>query len=202
MKNNLLFILTILMFWGCHKAGQNYNYSYISAGIKSQEFKPGSYWIYQNDSTLKTDSTFIYYVHQGFEEEDEPHSYTSSVEYYEMWYYNDNRTNGDPSFKEKIESDFVMRTINSNVYEPSWQAIYTLDPSYPSSSVVYFDSLQSGNHMFYKVDKITAHFINNNDYWDSTDYYTAKSIGVIKKVSHDSIDKGTWNLVRWKIIKN
>ena len=193
MKKNLLFLLIILMLLGCHKDRQYYIYSYISSGIKSQEFKTGSCWIYQNDSTLKTDSTFVYYVGHGFDDQYWGLNQFTSDEYYEMWYYNDNKTSGDPSFKDRIETEFVMRTVNSNVYEPVWQPIYSLDPSYPSSGILYFDSLQFGNHMFYKVDKITAQ--------DSTDYYTAKSIGVVKKVVRDSLDKGTWNLIRWKIIK-
>ncbi|MGA3014470.1 MAG: hypothetical protein ABSD71_10595 [Bacteroidales bacterium] len=196
MKKNLLFVLTILILLGCHKndeESQSHVDSYINSGIKSQEFKPGSYWIYQNDSTQKTDSTYVYYAHQGIEVVYHGLGYFTSDEYYEMWYYNDNRTNGYPSFKDRIESEFVWRTINSNVYEPIWEEIYTLDTSYPLSRVLFFDSLQLGNHMFYKVDKVTTP--------DSTDYYTAKSIGVVKKVVRDTIDKGIWNLLRWKIIK-
>jgi hypothetical protein len=193
MKPILFFLLLILpVFWGCHKNdNETHDYIYINSGIKSQEFKPGSYWIYQNDSTQKTDSTYIYYVRQDFEDKYHGLGYSTSTEYYEIWYYN-NITSGNPSFKERIESVFVWRTINSNVYGPIWEEIYTLNPSYPLSRVLFFDSLQLGNHMFYNVDKVTDP--------DSNDYYTAKSIGVVKKVIRDTTDRGTWNLLRWKII--
>ena len=67
--------------------------------------------------------------------------------------------------------------------------IYALD-SFPGK--IYYDSLKVGNNEFYKVQKASI---------DSIFWFTARSIGVVKKVVHDSIDKGTWNLLRWKIVK-
>jgi hypothetical protein len=191
MEKNLVFLLIILVLSGCHKNENDDETILINSGIKSQEFKTGSYWIYQNDSTLKTDSTYIYYVRQGFDDQYHGLGYFTSTEYYEMWYYTDNRTNGNPSFKESIESDCVMRTINSNVYAPVWQEIYALDNVL--TRTVFYDSLQIGNHMFYQVEEVTTP--------DSNNFYTARSIGVVKKVVRDTTDRGTWNLLRWKIVK-
>lgn len=195
MKPILFFLLLILpVFWGCHKNdNETHDYIYINSGIKSQEFKPGSYWIYQNDSTQKTDSTYVYYTNQGIDVEYHGLGYFTSTEYYEMWYYNNNITSGNPSFKERIESDFELRIINNNIYEPVWQLIYTTDTLYPYNRIIpFFDSLKIGNHMFYKVEKSTTQ--------DSTDYYTAKSIGVVKKVLRNPNDQESWSLLRWKII--
>jgi hypothetical protein len=192
MKKDLLFLLSVLVLFGCNKNQNHYEYSYIDSGIKTQEFNTGSYWIYENDSTTKTDSTYIYYVQHGFEDQYWGLNQYTSTEYYEMWYYNDNNTNRIPSFKERIESDCESRTVNNNVYYPVWQTIYCLDLSYPNSGIVFYDSLRIGNHIYYQVEQETSTL-------DSTDYYTAKSIGVVKKVVRATIDKGTWLLVRWGI---
>ena len=192
MRTNIFFCASLIVLTSCHKDEQNYDYISINPEIKSQAFKTGSYWIFQNDSTKKVDCTFIYYTRNGNYTEYHGLGYTSITEYYEMWYYNQNTITGFPSFKDRIESIEAERTITTNVYEPNWQVIYILKVPW-KNYVQYFDSLQIGTHIFYKVEKVTTS--------DSTDYYTAKSIGVVKKVVRDTIDRGIWNLLRWKISK-
>ena len=181
------------IFYGCHKESKNIDSSYISSGIKSQEFKVGSYWIYQNESTLKLDSAFIYHIQSGFEDQAYPHNVYTSDEYYEMWYYYDydSTTNGYSFFKEKILSTFVIRTVTRDIYHPQWHLLYDL---IHTDLILSIDSIMKiGDNTFYNVEKTTT--------VDSNDFFTAKSIGVIRKVLRDPLDKGTWNLLRWKIIK-
>ena len=191
MKKLLFILLALFTLIGCrndqHQSGGTSTYK-IDTALLSQAFKSGSYWIYKNDSTSKLDCTYISqaftdYLYNG------GHGWVDEAECFEM-FYNVYTTN-------TLSSSFWQRMIGGTIYQNpnlyfnqgfvGGPIIYSWD-----TTKNYFPSLQVGNNIFYKVQKTKI---------DSTQWYSAKSIGIVKKIMPYSINQGTWNLIRWKIVK-
>jgi hypothetical protein len=187
----LLWVLVSVLA-GCHKHDNQYSYSYgyIDSRLESQEFKIGSYWIFQNDSTKQTDCTYIQNVLSGFYDGGNHISGFYKEEYYDMIYFYSNSVNLNEYDRDRVENRYIMR--NPVDYYQNIQRgplIYSLNND---TSLLYIDSLRVGHLTFSQVQKATINY---------TEYYTAKSIGLVKKIVHDSIYNGVWNLIRWKTCK-
>ena len=193
MKSKLIISFFFLTLIGCLKQETQNDIYYININpeLKSQAFKTGSYWIYQNDSTSKIDCTFIYLDNTDIDNVPYVHGSSYSYECYEMFYHYHFTTNGYSSYWDRMFGDQIIKNPIQcyNGHQLCGPIVYATSSF---TGMIYFDSLKIGNNIFYKVQEVSI---------DSTQWYTAKSIGVIKKVVHDSIDKGTWNLLRWKIVK-
>ena len=91
MKTNFIFIfLFLVLLTSCHKNNPNEeSRHFIDSRLTGQKFKPGSYWIYFNDSTQKTDCTYVFKVESGyFERSDDPFNSKMSLnEYYDIFYH-------------------------------------------------------------------------------------------------------------------
>ncbi|MCX6287546.1 MAG: hypothetical protein NTY96_10570 [Bacteroidetes bacterium] len=190
MKQILLILIVSSLLISCHKDQTSVETFYICPGIQNQQFKIGSYWIFRNDSTQATDCTYVDNVIHGFNDQYWGLNRSTSTEFYTIFYSYTKTINEHPRDVDRIEGWLIMRNpvqmVNHGYYGP---AIYTC---YHDSITKYLDSLKVGNITFYNVQRALI---------DSTDFYSAKSIGIVKKVIRDSINKGTWNIIRWKIIK-
>src|ERR1035438_6938449 len=168
MKYFLLLLFLQLILVSCHKEeSQSVNYLYIDSRLLSQEFKTGSYWIYKNDSTSKTDCTFIFNARKDYYTYFEGMGITSDIYFYDIFYYYTNTVNGQPYDRDRIERTLIMRnpvrTIGNMQLGP---ALYYADS-------IKNDSLKVGSNMFYQVQKARV---------DNTDFYTAKSVGLVKHI--------------------
>jgi hypothetical protein len=192
MKQLFIILIISSILISCHKDEDKTSYQtiYICSDLKSQEFKIGSYWIFNNDLTQKHDCTFVSNNSYGVNREYWGMNLITYKEYFCVFYGNSQSINGYPIDTDRIEGSNIMRNPSSSqgqfYYGP---IIYSC---FPDSTITYFDSLQVGNSTFYNVQKTQI---------DSMTCYTAKSIGIIKKVIKNSSNSKTWNLLRWKIVK-
>jgi hypothetical protein len=195
MKTLLSFkpsLLLLLLLLSCTKEDNNdVQMIYIDASVKSQEFAAGSYWIYRNDSTQITDCTYVYNVGHGFKDQYWGLGRNTSSEYYSILYHHSAQALTNTEDVDRIETYFVMRNpipcYNGGMSGPG---IYK---GRPDSTVVVIDSMAIGGQLFRHIQEVTI---------DSTVYYTAKSVGIIKKVVSNSVGRGTWEIVRYKIVQD
>jgi hypothetical protein len=196
MRKYLISLSVLITLYGCHKEDRpsgitgttNIN---INSELKSQAFMSGSYWIYKNDSTSKIDCTLIYQAFTDYETVNTGHGSAEGHEYFEMFYREYYLNNLISSYWDRMFYDRVFQNP-INYFDPhllGGPVIYYQDTLQAQN---YFDSLRVGNTVFYKVQEVSI---------NSTLWYSAKSVGVVKKVIPGSINKGTWNLLRWKIVK-
>lgn len=150
----------------------------------------GSYWVFLNDNTQKIDCTFVNNTSHGFSTEIRGQGLMTNNEYFHVFYATSKTVNGYPIDIDRIEGSVIMRNpveVDNGFYQG--QIIYTC---FSDPSITIIDSLRVGNFTFYNVQKSLI---------ESTDIYTVKSIGTVKKVIKDSLKYETWNLIRWKIVK-
>lgn len=222
-KTLLLLSLSIIIFglMFCNPDDEPVNHGEFRLGPEGEayiKFEPGSYWIYENDSTSERDTVVMDY-------------YRSSMRHFK----------GDRN--EFYREDINLRWVaTSGVYEFSTPHPYVdatpLDVGLyhfgmPCSrvgvgavSMIYFpfslaqgglvsgqstylnrryDSLQINEKWYYDVVEFE---IDNDWSWDfrpysnHTKYYWSKNIGMIKKVlleEQSEVELEIWNLVDYKI---
>jgi hypothetical protein len=196
MNKHFIFLLILILSIGCNKNESPYgstgiNIININPELKSQAFKSGSYWIYKNDSTSKIDCTLIYQDFTDFEAVFAGHGFTDQYECFEMFYNEYYSNNFYSSYWDRMMDDCIFRNpinyFNHQVF--GGLIVYCQDTA---QGQIYYDSLRVGSNIFYHVQRLPI---------DRTLLYSAKSVGVIRKVIIDSVEQGTWNLLRWKIVK-
>lgn len=165
--------------------------------IKSLIFQPGTFWVYQNDSTGVKDSLIV---------EDYFHTY-----YY--WGYF-----GGAQFGAKY-IEFVKITIKNPALSTHYymyasenritQSNYDRIPDFQNYSVPGQSVLGTGNpktdsmlvnnywHKDIREKKIIAVEQTEMFYSEDTDLYFAKSVGIIKKITANE----SWSLINWNIVK-
>jgi hypothetical protein len=198
-----LFFLSVMMI-SCHKnedpesscSSNDWEFNQISSDLKSFFFKKDSYWVFQNDSTKVLDSLYItnteigceaVYLYQG-------HGY--NWEYYKISYASYQTRS---RYYDMIEGDMMQRNRHPSKYPSiagwflysSWND--TTNQFLPST----IDSLNVKGNTFYQIQLSHDLFHPN----ERVDTYTAKGIGIIKKIVYSGSYKGEWNLDRWKIVK-
>lgn len=192
MKKSFLILILPFLLASCHKDDHNDSYTYITLTpcLLTQAFNKGSYWIYRNDSTQKTDCTYVRNVVHGSYEQYWGLGAFTYTEYFEILYCRSNAINGYPVDRDWLEANVIYYNpvpgYNMGVTGP---VIYScrLD-----SLTQHYDSIMAGNTVFYKVQKSTV---------GTSTFYVAQSIGLVKKIIRDSTDQGTWNLIRWKVVR-
>jgi hypothetical protein len=158
-------------------------------------FKPGSYWIYKNDSLNIFDSVLLKSVQTGCESVLFPSGMLypgGNWDYYLMNYCS--YPSGD-LYYDILERDQLMRNYHPshNLVAPAgWILFYDL----PDSN--YTDSMQINNNVFYLLWKSSSQNTINNS--TNITAFTAKNIGIVKKII-DVQPKQEWNLIRCKIYK-
>jgi len=201
--NSTPLLALIILFSSCHK-----NSSYleprilIDSRLSGMEFKPGSYWVYLNDSTQKTDCTYVVKTETGYYEQNQSPSGNciSSVQYYNISYHDKDSVNLNDYETQSIIRTYVETTFPVNKLYSNWDILIYYYPK-PGEliplifdTIQHIDSLKVGSNTFKQIQRAII---------DSTYdcYYTCKSVGVVKKVLHKSSHQGTWNLLRWRVEK-
>ena len=204
--------LLIILFSGSCKKVPFYG---ISDGMKEYfSYKPGSYWIYKNDSTGSFDSTYVYSYHD----------------------YNFKNTQGiniellNINFKSQFLAEFDIYYVSCQ--GPDYFVVGHVDPTLPpgGGGLAFYPGWPSntkvvpncgpGDIFFYKT--LTKDTINNNIYnnvlyteLQSTDssstseyYYIRKlhfekNIGIVKYFEIDRYNniRNAYSLVRYKVIQ-
>ena len=203
MKKIIYFFLLTLTISSCSKddnpesscSNNDWENIYISKSLKDFFFKEGSYWIYQNDSTLVLDSVAISFTEQGCEAVYLYQGYGSNWEYYLISYQS------YPSYKtyyDMIEGQGMMRNRHPSEYMMYYGWLIYSDTTliYPWRPI-YIDSLQVEGHIFHQV-QYQSWLVSLNERIAT---YTSLGTGIIKKIVYTGSNKGNWNLIRWKIVK-
>ena len=179
-----------LLFAGCNKKVEKY---YVQNTFKEWSlFQQGSYWLYLNEISGKTDSSYLY-------------SFTSTWFYqpiaednlYEMISY---RIPNIGEFRVGARSDYSFFSVQGifphGIYIlTSWVTSHSSDQVSPTCWVVKrYDSLIVNNQLFFDVIHTRDTFSNSIN-----DYYVAKKIGLIKFAVKYEHSDSTWSLLRYHI---
>lgn len=174
-------------------------------------FEKGSYWIYQNDSTLLTDSIFISSIRfqkdsiisdkklrdifetiiidytnsgNGFNYQSKMHGGTL------FFSYTNNTT--------KIRADCILLRSNINNTIEDSSAYYYISDKYPNLSlnnIIYNDVIVINTSTEYYYFNNSPNDVLYNKYWLS------KGNWIIKKVIHTDKGMESWSLIRKRIIQ-
>ena len=161
----------------------------IDTGMNGFFFLPGSYWVYRNDSLGALDSVVLSGKVSGCEVNAWPQNQCYKTDYYQM---NFTSYRSKTTWYDIIEGADMMRNWHPHYYDwwKGWE-IYWLTPG-------HIDSMQVNNHTFYQISKTTS--LSRINIPDGITLYTAKDIGIIRKVTANNPPQ-TWDLLRWKIYK-
>lgn len=184
MKRVLYISIILLSTFSCKKQQEQvYYYENIDPRMKEFFFNVGSWWIYKNDSLEKTDSVYLWNVSTEMYDEYHGLNRHSIIELRGM-NYDDELF---PNFKDCIAGNSLMRNLIPGQSWPRPGVLYSFDTSYK-----HIDSLIVENVVYHDVQKCII---------DSNIYYTAKGIGLIKKILYDSANiRTSWSLLRFKIM--
>jgi len=158
----------------------------IDTGMNGFFFLPGSYWVYRNDSLNAIDSVVLSSLAMGCQTYEWYMNQCYKVDYYRMNFVS---YRSKTTWYDIIEGTQMMR--NYDPYFVDWWRGWGLY----SLSATFIDSMQVGNHMFYKIEKSSSP--NTTDLITA---YTAKDFGIIRQVK-ETTPPQTWDLVRWKIYR-
>lgn len=201
IKKILIGIFISLIFFSCGKHKQETPdpcnttgpISSIDEKMKGFFFKPGSFWVYKNDSLNLFDSVVLYNTLSSCEEIPDygpPHG-SHTVRYYCLYYID--YPSGYKYF-DAIEENLMYRNFFPSHYY-WWEHWFLYEVGMPDTC--YIDRLQVGSQTFYKCLKSYSHGdLNCPDIID----YVAMDFGVVKK-NIRGYPNQEWNLIRWNIIK-
>lgn len=202
MKIDVFIILACsILMTACHKKSNTDTEPryYIDTRIIGNEFKPGSYWIYSNDSTRKTDCSYVFKVENGFQEK--PYDLSGNkafYEYYDVFCHDKDSLNSNEYDQIRLEESYIYRLAYYDD-NPLNDALLYYFPGkeewifFSFDTIEHIDTLQIGNNKYGKIQKATIDTNHNS-------FFTSASFGVVRKVIHRSSHQGTWNLLRWNII--
>ncbi|HTX87542.1 MAG TPA: hypothetical protein VMC08_01005 [Bacteroidales bacterium] len=212
MRTILLFFFLLTIFTGCHKIvyppPKPKELDSIPVEFKAWTlFQPGSYWIYLNEGTQVSESTFIKHG---------PYFYQWSTEYSitdYTWYFVDNPFILKYDIQGGGERNTVLQLWTWQMDDPVALTIKTIeDPANSdfSSSYIFtyeliekLDSLELNSHVFYNVFHTRCTQKKNNDYSIIYDYYFMRNVGLIKfrrLYTYENKDT-TWSLLKWKTVQ-
>jgi len=206
----LIFILAVTSILSCKKDSTEVTYytTYMNAAMLTKYFfKPGTYWVYENQNSL-LDSVIVTSDTNGFTTIPCPHGCPGGIitrdEFYKMnllditnniasnYYYMSDyiKLNGGGEYSQEGQPVFI--------YEKP------VDYSFNGATVVdKYDSMNVLGTKYYDITKmkITASLQFQREFVFDTYLYFAANFGIIKKEIDDSI-KGyqTWNLKRSRIL--
>jgi hypothetical protein len=201
----LCLLLISILISGCKKntaqTQDDIPQQYKDYGI----FQVGSYWIFKNEITREIDSSYVLY----------PPNYGCEnffgVQGGPIWEYCFIDYGGnlilqasmtpyeyDITFPSKIMDDFYCPCLMSTSSE---HHIVDDDKHYLFKNLVYFDSLEINNKMFYQVINSQWKWIHGASDTLTASYFIAKSIGFIKLKLGNNTSDTTWSLLRYHVIQ-
>lgn len=205
MKNIIFVIFFIAISTiSCEKENvkSETSYTYILKELRTEYiFNVGSYWVFQ-DSAGNLDSIVLSHVETGFTSFC-PDNGCSINEYTTMIYNNVTR---NMLYNHYFMMDFV-RYNGGGDWGQDGQPIFIYDAQlgYEFNGVEVTgkqDSLEIMNNVYYDVIRMTidANRQFQKEFEYNTDLYFAPHVGLIKKVSYDTVNGiQTWELLRYQI---
>lgn len=156
-------------------------------------FNTGSYWIFINDKSGRSDSMYVSTAPSYFFTETGPLYQGCTIRY------------GGTLFQEGIvnpseywmvwRNSISLFCLNYTSFEPNWSG------SWNFRNLNYFDSLYVNKQWFYDVVNTQYKILHLGG--DTTSYtlFMAKSAGIIKFTIHSKTTDSTWSVIRYKIFK-
>lgn len=211
-QHSYLFFLLfafILLQYGCKKndAGPNVSDEEYKTIKEYVYFNPGSYWIYQ-DSHGNIDSMFTYESGEGLDTASGYRYFTSRMHssydnYDYRIFYNSGWTTFHPTrhkvFMNKSgPGDYVGEIILLKYPFVQGNILYWYNENDITSEEYYPTYMINGSN-FNSVIKMHETRDVTNDYFQSTNYYIAKNVGIIQEELIDS--SNVWKLIRYNIVQ-
>jgi hypothetical protein len=215
----IFFLFLVGLFAACQKETPYYK---ISDDMKQYfVYKPGSYWIFINDSTNETDSMYIteaIYSRQGVADNDGRHKYTFDMIaiYYQSRLFYESEIGyfcaGPNTLKVKTKlSDTNQYAYAEPVtYFPGWELNTKITANQCIGGSVFIQQFlpsTSINNILYnnvirtKIQSIDSTATNQNFYL--RDVCFAKNIGIIKLIEESRYFNiyRSWSLSKYKVIQ-
>lgn len=204
-KNYLYFFFLVVLFVGCKKREPD-TYAYVSAYGKSfSDFHTGSYWIYQNDSTLIIDSLYVKDSGDSIGVDIDYEDF--SKHYYEINYCNIKSTANPNDTIYYYTIPTTVAYVFSDWYYGFNFHENTVNQSGYNDSMIYYPSMQLNgntyNSVFEFIFKHVEYDYNLEKYVSKyrADAFVVSKIGLIKWYVHytDSITQSA-SLLRSHIV--
>ena len=188
------------------------NYYYIPEAVKEYgDFKEGSYWIYAIDSEENEDSIWVENYTVGQNEEVSDKVVLSVFE--KITIDCKSNRNIDNYIEINIEKKFNhlgFSETNNNYNIGYGMSFYYKNSfmAYPNSgdSIIVYDSFNvlgtDYKNVLYR--KAINPIMNMTDYskeYDTLEYWIAKDIGIIKKITRNKYENHTYYLKRYNVIR-
>ncbi len=201
LKFVVLPFFSLSLFWGCTKHPSVPSTIYIPENIKQYSlFKSGSFWVYKNEFSNKTDSAYIQNIKHSFTEGSA--DLGPSIELYDIFYggafYRKSHFwPGGSEFELNNETGFLCM-IPDSLY-PGYS--FVNGPDYRFKIINIYDSITLNSNIFYNVIETRSRSIISE--YDSVVYlvYLARSIGLIKLELHQNNVDSTWSLLRFHVLQ-
>jgi hypothetical protein len=191
-------LITMAFALGCHKKGVDTHY--VSQFLKDYTvFKPGSYWIYKNETTGKTDSCYIIKFTDIFRQ-DAGYSTDPYLEFILVSYQSEVLTS---MYIDVDQATLSCKFAEGNCLRASnVPPVFEYDKYHKYEFLGSFDTVNVNGVNF--ADIVNTKYSQNgagvlpyNNY--VLTYYLSKSIGLIKyRQQLDNYDT-TWTLLRYHI---
>jgi hypothetical protein len=200
-KTNSLLLIIALTLLTCGKPKPEVKHLFVSEFAKSYvAFKPGSYWIYRNDSSSITDSVYVQ----------------------QLTYRYENETNNDGdiiSTNQRIWCQLISNIIinsdngfsTSHIYLGDYSISHwgidlnfkndVVNPILTTDTCFSYQTMILNGQLFNNVTEQIQHSTNSLSSEYRVDVYLVKNIGLIKwNVNYRDGSTEQWSLLRYNII--
>jgi hypothetical protein len=203
MKHFILSVSLIFIIAGCKKDSVEYHLSDLAKSLSG--FKGGSYWIYQNDSTIGEDSLFV----KSLSIDNDPHEKNGDIDYTTEKFTCNIISTLFPQMAGSYQSiarhsyDGPEENYFSN---GKWMAYWLTTTSQvtcgPTSTIIYHQNFQLNGLSYSNVTEIIEEVHLVNDYIPVVNFYIVPDIGVIKwNIQYKDGRTDKWSLLRSNIIR-
>ncbi len=211
--NKLIFLTALLVLTGCRKTPYQPDYTEgplysIPAEMKAWTmFKPGSYWIYLNETTNESDSS-IYKYGPYFEQipcgncpvEQHLWFFVTSPVFVKFKIYGGADSNAYLEVTTRNYSTNDVLTYNTLIHPDSSSNTSGYSGLYKCLGV--FNNFILNGNIFPEVigtrRTVTDYYEENNSFTES---YFARNIGLIKFRQHTSKGDTSWSLMKWHTVQ-
>jgi hypothetical protein len=207
-KGFYLLAVIAVMLYGCKKDSPPKVTEADLAALKAYcYFLPGTYWIYE-DNRGNTDSMYVTGSISGYDTTREHyyficwiHSAYDTYDYKIEW--NTSWTTYKPTrhkvFMTKLKpGDYVGQIFLMEYPFVEGNKLYW-DNSNTITTKMYYNSIEINHNKFYSVVEVNESRDVTNAYFQQTNYYIAKNVGIIQEELIDS--SNVWTLVRYNVVQ-
>jgi hypothetical protein len=207
LKNEIVLLwlfLVFLMVAGCKKTSEP-GHSIISDDMKSWYlYQQGSYWIFENNKSSKTDCTFINKEPLFWQENlyKDDGSLRAIIDHFVISY------NGNIFQFCGIDPEEVELNVQEADHLPMFYTNITVGRKYSDyydvfEYVSHYDSIQIADHYFKDVRKTKFSCLMSDNSPDSfaVTFFVAKNIGIISLNKVIAGIDTTWNVIRYHAVQ-